>query len=76
MKGFGVYQLNEIDYRDGIIKMFFTNAFIDDKAEINIDIKDKLPQVFIICWDDIKEMVYRENESNEKNEELLEFDFE
>lgn len=74
--GIGVYKLNDVDYCNGSILMFFTNTFTGDKAEISLDINEKHPQVFIICWDDIKQMVYKENESKEKTDELLEFDFE
>jgi hypothetical protein len=71
-----VYILNNVDYKNGIIQMSFTNTFTGDKAEINIDINDEHPEVFIICWDDIKEMVYNESANNVTDDELLEFDFE
>lgn len=56
--------------------MFFTNTFTGDKAEISLDINDEHPQVFIICWDDIKKMAFNENVTDVADEELLEFDFE
>ena len=74
--GFGVYILNNVDYENSTIQMFFTNTFTGDKAEISLDINEKHPQVFIICWKDIKEMVFNEYVTVVAYDELLEFDFE
>jgi hypothetical protein len=74
--GFGVYQLNEVDYCDGIIKMFFTNSSTGEQAEISLDINDEHPQVLLICWKDIKQMVFNEYVRDVVDDELLEFDFE
>jgi len=74
--GFGVYILNNVDYKNSIIQMFFTNSLTGDKAEISLDINEKHPQVFIICWKDIKQMVFNEYVTDVAYDELLEFDFE
>ncbi|MGD0583761.1 MAG: hypothetical protein ABR974_12560 [Bacteroidales bacterium] len=49
--GFGVYQLNDIDYSDGIILMTLTNISNGNIAEITMDINDEHPQYYLICWD-------------------------
>lgn len=55
--GFGVYQLNDIDYSDGIILLTLTNISNGNRVEITMDINDEHPQYFLICWEDIKQMV-------------------
>jgi hypothetical protein len=74
--GFGIYQLNNIDYKKGVILMTFTNPTTGNIAEITIDIHDKHPKHFLLLWDDIKEMVHQENESScgDNDDILLELD--
>jgi hypothetical protein len=73
--GFGIYQLNNVDYSGGVILMTLTNTTNDKRAEITLDINNKHPEHFLICWNDIKEMILKTNEPIVDNDSLLEFDF-
>ncbi len=55
--GFGVYRLNNVDYENDIIHLSFTNPKTLNYAEITLDIKNKHPQIFLINWKDIEDMV-------------------
>lgn len=72
--GFGVYQLNDVDYIDGKILMRLTNKSNGNRAEISLDINNKCPQVFLLNWNDIKRMVYDEKTNNYADDVLLELD--
>jgi hypothetical protein len=72
--GFGVYQLNDVDYNDGKIVMRLTNPATGNRAEISLDINNKHPQVVLVCWDDIRDMVYAERTNNFADDILLELD--
>jgi hypothetical protein len=56
--GFGLYQLDMVDYNNGIIQMIFTNADTGNPAEINLDVNNEHPELFLINWKDIEDMVY------------------
>lgn len=73
--GFGVYQLLDIDYQEGRIMMTFRNTDTDIVVEERLDINDTKPQLFLICWDDIKRMVHDPKVSDPSNDDLLEFCF-
>lgn len=72
--GFGLYRLDDVDYKNGIIQLSFTNPATGNNAEILLDISDKHPQVFLINWQDIEDMVYSEIVFNYSDNELLELD--
>ena len=73
--GFGVYQLNDIQYNDGVILMKFTDPSSDDPAEIRLDVNNEHPEHFLIFWDDIRAMFNYENILHDINEdELLELE--
>ena len=74
--GFGVYELNSVDYNNGILQMLLTNPDTGNTAEINLDVNDDHPEYFFICWNDIKSMVYDEITNNYFDNELLEIDTE
>ncbi len=74
--GFGVYQLLDIDYQEGRIMMTFRNTETDIVVEERLDVHDTKPQLFLVCWDDIKRMVYKTKTSDLSNDEdLLDFDY-
>ena len=73
--GFGVYELMDVDYEDGQIKMTFKDNDTENIIEERLDINDTKPQLFLICWNDIKGMVYDDKANNFSNDELLEFNF-
>jgi hypothetical protein len=72
--GFGVYKLNHIDYSDGIILMTLTNITTSNIAQFSLDVNDEHPEHYLICWDDIKQMVYAGSACNIINDELLEIE--
>ena len=73
--GFGVYQLLDIDYQEGRIMMTFRNTDTDIVVEERLDINDRYRKLFLICWDDIKQMVHDPKVSDPSNDDLLEFCF-
>lgn len=72
--GFGLYRLDDVDYKYGVLQLSFTNPATGNNAEIILDIINKHPQVFLINWKDIKDMVYSIILSNYSDNELLELD--
>jgi hypothetical protein len=74
--GFGVYQLLDIDYQEGRIMMTFRNTETDIVVEERLDINDRSKKFFLVCWADIKRMVYNDKASDHgKEDDLLEFCF-
>ena len=57
--GFGLYRLDDVDYENSIIQLSFTNLMTGNCAEISLDIINKHPQLFLINWLDIEDMVYK-----------------
>jgi len=70
--GFGLYCLDNVDFENSVIRLSFTNPATGNKAEISLDINNKHPQVFLINWKDIEDMVYSGITSNYTDNELLE----
>jgi len=70
--GFGVYRLDDVNYENRIIRMLFTNPVTANVSEITVDIRNKHPQVYLVNWIDIVEMVYADIASNYTNNELNE----
>ena len=75
--GFGLYRLDDVDYENSIIQLSFTNLMTGNCAEISLDIINKHPQLFLINWLDIEDMVYKgvvydftDNELHELESEL------
>jgi len=54
--------------------MSFTNPATGNKAEFSLDINNKHPQVFLVNWRDIEDMVYSEVTSNYTDHELQELE--
>lgn len=72
--GFGVYRLDDVDYENSIIQLSFTNPMTGNYAEINLDINNKHPQLFLINWLDIEDMMYKEMVYDFIDNELLELE--
>jgi hypothetical protein len=72
--GFGLYRLDNVDYKEGVILLSFTNPATGDKAEFSVDINNKHPQVFLVNWSDIEDMVYSDVTSNYNDKELRELE--
>ncbi len=72
--GFGLYQLDDVDYSNGILTMMFTNPRTGNMAEITLDVNNKHPEHFLICWKDIKQLMFEENLLDIADDELLELE--
>lgn len=71
--GFSVIKLLDFDF-DGRILMKFQCTSTGMIRHIVFDTNDKEFKFLLLCWDDIKGMVFDDNGSIEEDE-LLEFDF-
>jgi len=56
--GFGLYKLHNLDYKDGKIQLEFTNPATGNPAKVSLDIHETHPDLFIVNWKDIQDMVY------------------
>ena len=72
--GFGLYQLDDVDYSNGILIMMFTNPRTGNTAEIFLDVNNKHPEHFLICWHDVKQLLLEENLLDINDYEMLELD--
>jgi len=70
--GFGLYRLNDVDYHNGIVRLSVINPATENSAHISLDITNKHPQMFLINWKDIEDMVYSGIVTNYTDNELLE----
>jgi len=72
--GFGLYQLTDINYSNGILVMTFANPKTCNVAKVTLDINNKHPEHFLIGWNDLKQLVYEETISDLINDEILELE--
>ncbi len=72
--GFGVYRLDDVDYENSNIRLSFSNPLTGNYAEISLDINNKHPQLFLINWLDIEDMMYKEMVYDFIDNELLELE--
>ncbi|MCX6254313.1 MAG: hypothetical protein NTV31_07540 [Bacteroidia bacterium] len=73
--GFGVYQLLDINYSNGVIQLKLKDTNTDKIVHTSLNINNKHPQLFLICWKDIKELMFEENMKQiSPNDELLELE--
>lgn len=72
--GFGLYRLDSLDYQQGFILLSFTNPATGNIAEYSLDINNRHPDVFLINWKDIEDMVYSEIASTYNDNELRELE--
>ncbi len=72
--GFGLYRLDNIDYKEGCILLSLTNPVTGKTAEFSLRITNKHPNVFLVNWKDIEDIVYSEIASNYTDNELQELE--
>ena len=72
--GFGLYELISVDYSNGIIQMIFTNPDTGNPAEFNLEANYEQPDIYLINWKDVEEMVYAGVSIGCDNDELLELE--
>lgn len=56
--GFGLYRLDDVDYKDGVIILSFTNPSTGIMASTSVAINNKYPELFLVNWSDIEDLVY------------------
>ena len=72
--GFGLYELICVDYSNGIITMILTTSDTGNSFKINLNVNNKHPDLFLINWKDVKDIVYAERNFDCADDELLELE--
>ena len=72
--GFGLYQLNSVDYSNGILQMVFTNPATGNPVKINLNVCNEHPELYLIKWKDVEDMVNAERTFDYTDDELLELE--
>jgi hypothetical protein len=72
--GFDLYELNSLDYSNGILQMVFTTPATGNTVKINLDVRNEHPDIYLINWKDIQEMVYAERTFDCADNVLLELE--
>ena len=75
-EGFALYRLNDVNYDSGILLMTFTNPKNGNTETISLDVENEHPEHFLICWEDLKQLMYEEALNDLNDEELLELESE
>lgn len=71
--GFGLYQINSVDYQNGRINISLTEASTSNKVSYSLDINNQNPSCLFIRWKDLKNMVFDECMKRDVNDnDLLE----
>ena len=71
--GFGLYQINSVDYQNGRINISLTEASTSNKVSYSLDINNQNPSCLFIRWKDVKNIVFNEcMKSKIHDNELLE----
>jgi hypothetical protein len=72
--GFAVYRLLHIHYADGIIRLELKSMSNGKISIAAFDINNKHPEFFLLCWEDVKQLVFEDNARRIINDELLELE--
>ena len=72
--GFGLYELNSVDYSNGIIQMIFTSSATGNTIKINLDVCNEHPDMYLINWKDVEDLVFTERNFDCADNELLEIE--
>lgn len=70
--GFGVYILKDVDYNNGVIIISLSNIATGNMAQIELHVDDQHPQVFLLNWNDFKNLVYIDCPFHNISDDLLE----
>ena len=73
-KGFGVFNVVSVKYVKGMIKMKLKETITEKIVHLTLNINDKQPIYFLICWNDIKQLVYQDKNSFLNDIDLLELE--
>lgn len=74
--GFDLYELINLDCSNGIIQLTFTNPDNGNSLEINLDINNEHPNIFLVNWKDLEEMVLAERKFDCSKDECLNLGYE
>lgn len=58
--GFGLYQLESVDYQNGNIIISLTEASTNKEVSYSLDINNQNPSCLFIRWKDVKNLVFNE----------------
>jgi len=58
--GFGLYQLESVDYQNGNIIISLTEASTNKEVSYSLDIINQNPSCLFIRWKDVKNLVFNE----------------
>jgi hypothetical protein len=72
---FGKVKLLDVSTEDNFIILRIQDCCTQLSGNVRIDINDNNPQTFFINWKDIRRMVLDETTTNNRSDELLDFDF-
>lgn len=72
---FGKVKLLNLNVEGTFVIIDFLDCASEQVGNVKIDVNDNKPQVFFICWQDIKSMVRSDKNIIIDNSELLEFDY-
>jgi hypothetical protein len=71
--GFGLYQLESVDYQNGNIIISLTDTSTNEPVIHTVDINNSQPTCIYVRWKDVKNMVFDEcMKSNINDNDLLE----
>jgi hypothetical protein len=68
--GFWVYRLDDITYNNGVITIVLTNAQTGNQGELCLGVNDRHPQLYLVSWNDIREMVRAQDACHVSNDDL------
>ena len=72
-EGFGLYQIDAVDYQNGTIILELTEKSTNKAVHFVLDIYNEHPTCIFIRWKDVKNMVFDECMKSDRNDnELLE----
>jgi hypothetical protein len=72
--GFSVCQLKDLEYSDGKIFLTLINTNTGNMEKISVNVNDKYPKLFLINFEDVKNLVQVESICYDTNDELLELE--
>jgi hypothetical protein len=72
---FGKVQIQDILVEEPVIIIEYRDCAMDQVGHIRINVHDPDPKVLFINWQDLKDMVVEDINSNANNHDLLEFNY-
>jgi hypothetical protein len=74
-EGFGLYQIQNINYTADIIQLELKNITSDELACVALDINDDSMHLILVCWNDIVLIVKKDDAMTLNNDDLSEFNY-